>query len=203
MSGVITGILLAAGSSLRFGGNKLIEPLADDTPLAVAAARNLKAGTDRTLAVVRPDDVLLEYLLWAEGLEIVLCAEADHGMGASIASGVSASADSDGWLIGLADMPFINPQTIRGVARMIRRGSAIAAPMCQGRRGHPVGFSRAFGRTLATLWGDAGARDLLRQRAAQLDLLPTNDTGIHIDIDTPRDLHAYRVNPPPRHGGWQ
>lgn len=192
MSGVIVGILLAAGNGRRFGSHKLLEPLRSGIPLAVAAARNLQAGTDWTLAVVRPGDKRLANLLRAEGLEIVYCADADGGMGASLARGVIAAADADGWLIALADMPFIQPQTIRAVARMIRRGSAIAAPMCRGRRGHPVGFSRGFGRALAALWGEAGARQLLRRRAAQLDLLPTNDAGIHLDIDTPQDLASCR-----------
>ena len=196
MTGVIAGILLAAGNGRRFGGHKLLEPLRDGTPVAVAAARNLRAGTDWTLAVVRPGDRRLEQLLRAAGLDIEYCADAEGGMGASLARGVTATAEADGWLIALADMPFIQPQTIRAVARMIRRGSAIAAPMCRGRRGHPVGFSRGFGHALASLWGDAGARHLLRRRAALLDLLPTDDIGIHIDIDTPQDLAACWTHPP-------
>lgn len=193
---MIAGILLAGGSSRRFGGNKLIESLRDGTPVAVAATRNLKAGVDYTLAVVRAGDTHLESLLRAEGVEIVRCPDADGGMGVSLACGVRAAAEADGWLIALADMPFIQPQTIRGVARMIRRGSAIAAPMCQGWRGHPVGFGRALGHALMSMQGDAGARELLHKHAAQLDLLPTNDAGIHIDIDTPCDLDACRTNPP-------
>lgn len=193
---MIAGILLAAGSGHRFGGNKLSAPLRDGTPVAMAAARNLKVGVDRTLVVVRAGDTCLESLLRAEGLEIVHCPDADGGMGVSLACGVRAVAEADGWLIALADMPFIRPQTTRGVARMIRQGSALAAPVCQGRRGHPVGFGRALGDALMSLQGDAGARELLHRHAARLDLLPTDDAGIHIDIDTPRDLDACRTNPP-------
>ncbi len=196
ITATIAGVLLAAGSSQRFGGNKLIESLRDGTPVAVAAARNLKAGTDRTLAVVRTGDTYLESLLHAEGLEIVRCPDADGGMGVSLACGVRAAAEASGWLIALADMPFIHRQTICGVARMIRAGSAIAAPACQGRRGHPVGFGRAYGHALMSLQGDAGAWELLRKHAVQIDLLQTNDVGIHIDIDNPRDLDSCRTNPP-------
>ena len=40
----IVGLLLAAGHGRRFGGDKLLQPLADGTPVAVAAARALKAA---------------------------------------------------------------------------------------------------------------------------------------------------------------
>jgi len=35
----IAGILLAAGCGSRFGANKLLAPLADGTPLAIAALK--------------------------------------------------------------------------------------------------------------------------------------------------------------------
>ena len=37
MKGTV-GILLAAGSARRFGAHKLLQPLADGTPVGVAAA---------------------------------------------------------------------------------------------------------------------------------------------------------------------
>jgi len=40
----ICGILLAAGASKRFGSDKLMHPLAGQTPVALAALANLRAG---------------------------------------------------------------------------------------------------------------------------------------------------------------
>jgi len=48
------GILLAAGFSRRFGANKLLHPLADGIPIALAAARRLRAALPEVLAVVNP-----------------------------------------------------------------------------------------------------------------------------------------------------
>jgi molybdenum cofactor cytidylyltransferase len=53
---MITGILLAAGNASRFGSNKLLHLLPDGTPIAMAAARNLKAAIPSSLAIVRPQD---------------------------------------------------------------------------------------------------------------------------------------------------
>ena len=45
----VAGILLCGGASRRFGANKL---LAGDEPIALAAARNLRAGAGNVLAVL-------------------------------------------------------------------------------------------------------------------------------------------------------
>ena len=55
----ICAILLAAGSGSRFGGDKLLHPLADGTPIGVQAARNLLAAAPDVIAVVRPGDFRL------------------------------------------------------------------------------------------------------------------------------------------------
>jgi len=52
MEGPLVGLLLAAGSSRRFGADKLTQPLPEGDWLAVRACRNLLAGIDRVLAVV-------------------------------------------------------------------------------------------------------------------------------------------------------
>ena len=104
MSG-ITGILLAAGSARRFGSNKLLHPLLTGVPIAVTAARNLVAVLPRCVAVVRPGADELAALLRAEGLEVVVCPNADEGMGASLACAAAAAGEAQGYLVALADMP--------------------------------------------------------------------------------------------------
>lgn len=183
----LAGVLLAAGSSARFGTNKLLVPLADGVPMSVAAARHLRASVDRCVAVVRPGDSELAALLAAEQLQVIECARAPEGMGASLACGIGACIDADAWLIALADMPFVLPDTIARVAAAMRGGATLAAPIFQGRRGHPVGFERRFAPALLALTGDAGARALLAQYDAQLTRVACDDPGILRDIDTPAD----------------
>ncbi|HUX64850.1 nucleotidyltransferase family protein [Sulfuricella sp.] len=184
---MIVGILLAAGSGTRFGGDKLLFPLPEGTPIGVKAARNLLSGVDRGVAVVRPSDRRLADLLEREGLQVAFCPDAEAGMGTSLAFGVSAAQDADGCLIALADMPFIQSGTIRGVAGLLRAGAQIAAPQHQGRRGHPVGFAHGFFHDLAQLNGDRGARAVLAAHAARIQVLECEDRGIFTDIDT-RDM---------------
>jgi molybdenum cofactor cytidylyltransferase len=185
---VIVGVLLAAGAGNRFGGDKLLARLPDETPIGVRAARALRSGVDSCLAVVRPGDEALARLLEAEGLDVALFPGADDGMGASLAFGVAAAPDADGWIIALADMPFVRRETIEIVAGMLRAGAWIAAPSYRGRRGHPVGFARALFPELVRLGGDHGARSLLERHAPRVETFESEDTGILLDIDTLRDI---------------
>ncbi|OGA05010.1 MAG: hypothetical protein A3I00_05225 [Betaproteobacteria bacterium RIFCSPLOWO2_02_FULL_64_12] len=189
----VRGILLAAGYSTRFGTNKLLQPLPEGsngagTPIAVSAARRLVAAIPESVAVVRPRAQKLSQLLREAGCKTVVCRNAADGMGTSLAAGVRATADAHGWVVALADMPFIKPETIARIARALVEGAAIVAPAYRGERGHPVGFARRFGDDLSALRGDEGAREILKIHPDGVTLLEVDDPGVLSDIDTPGDL---------------
>jgi molybdenum cofactor cytidylyltransferase len=188
----IQGILLAAGAGRRFGGHKLLHPLPGGELMGMAAARNLITVLPNCLAIVRPDDDQLAGQFKALGLTVVENSQAEQGMGQSLAMGVSASADAAGWVIALADMPWIRPQTILSVAQHLIQGASLVAPVFKGRRGHPVGFRQEWRNRLEALNGDHGARHLLATHANELILLPTEDRGILFDIDHQADLNSLK-----------
>lgn len=184
------GILLAAGFSRRFGANKLLQPLADGVPVALAAARRLRAALPEVLAVVNPHDPELAQLLAEDGFTITVCPRAQDGMGASLAWAVEQTSRASAWIVALADMPRIRPETIASVAAAIERPTMLAAPAFCGWRGHPVGFGRAYFERLTQLTGDEGARSILRDHADRVRWLACEDPGIVADIDTPADLRS-------------
>ena len=185
----IVGIVLAAGRARRFGGDKLRRALPDGTFIGLASARVLRAALPgRVLAVVRVGETKLRGEFEADGIECVECVDADSGMGASLARGVSATDDAAGWLIALGDMPFVRTETVAAVAAALSDGARIAAPMHAGRRGHPVGFSADLRDELLTLGGDEGARSVVARHRRDLVPIHCDDAGVLADIDTPADL---------------
>lgn len=187
------GILLAAGFSRRFGAaDKLLQTLPDGRPIALSAAENLIKAIPLAIAVLRPDNQALANLLESAGLKIVFCNAQQTEMADSLASAVRYSQHLDesrsGFVIALADMPYIRPHTISAIAQELSAGAAIVAPAYQNKRGHPVGFSAKFRSELEQLTGDEGARSILKRHADQIKLLQCNDPGILTDIDTPQDL---------------
>lgn len=192
MAASICGILLAAGASKRFGSDKLLHPLAGGTPVAAAALANLRSVIPHVIAVVRPGVPVLENLLSEAGATVIPCINADEGMGASLATAVGASGDVAGWVIALADMPYIRPETIGKIAASLAAGAAIVAPAYRGERGHPVGLSARFRRQLEALRGDEGARSVLKENPGLVKLIEVDDPGVCRDIDTPDDLRQAR-----------
>jgi molybdenum cofactor cytidylyltransferase len=187
-----TGILLAAGLGTRFDPsglqNKLLAPLPDGTPVVFQSARRLLSVVEQVVAVVRPGADKLADVLNDAGCDVIFVIDAERGMGATLAAGVRARSDADGWLVALGDMPWIAPQTIEAVARALDGGTSLVAPYHGGSRGHPVGFGRAHREALGTLDGDAGARSLLALNPVRR--IDVDDANILRDVDVPGDLAA-------------
>ncbi|HEX7054845.1 MAG TPA: nucleotidyltransferase family protein [Burkholderiales bacterium] len=182
----VVGLLLAAGSASRFGSDKLRHALPHGVPIAVQSARHLRPQVSRLVAVTRSE--ALQKLLEAEGCEALLFERADEGMGASLACAARAAGPADGYLIALADMPFIRGASIAAVREALERGAPLAAPYFRGRRGHPVGLAGRFFDSLLDLRGDEGAKRLLEENERRLVKIPVGDPGVVRDIDTPGDL---------------
>ncbi len=203
------GILLAAGRGRRFDAsgaqNKLMQVLPSGVTVAVSSASNLLAVLPLTLAVVPtpahdpastdtaptlPVSALASELEQA-GCSMTFCPPPSEnlpdGMARSLIHGLQqAGFDCDGWVIALADMPFVKPESIAALVAALRDGAGIAVLVHQGRRGNPVGFSRQYLPQLLELSGDLGARSLLNiYPVTEVDV---DDPGIFQDIDVPQDL---------------
>ena len=180
--------MLAAGSASRFGSDKLRHELPHGVSIAVQAARHLRLEIPRVVAVVRPNSEELVTNLKQEGCEVVVCENAVEGMGASLACAARAAGEADGYLIALADMPFLRRTTIAAVREALVAGAPLAAPYFRARRGHPVGLSRRFFQELLTLRGDEGAKRVIAANEKQMVKIPVGDPGALRDIDRPEDL---------------
>ena len=182
----IVGLLLAAGSATRFGSDKLRHALPHGVPIAVQAARTLKAELPEVIVVVRERAAAAAFE--AEGCRVAVCENANEGMGASLACAARAAGPQDGYLVALADMPFVRRTSIAAIREAVEKGAAIVAPYFRTRRGHPVGIAGRFYAELTQLKGDEGARRLLAANESTLVKIPIGDPGVIRDIDRPEDL---------------
>lgn len=121
-----------------------------------------------------------------------------QGMGTSIATGVAATAEAKGWLILPADLPLIQPDTLRRVAEALRTHTVVV-PWVNGQRGHPVGFAPPCREALLALSGDEGAKRVMQQHAPHR--IAVDDAGCILDVDTPQALAEAERIWHHRHGG--
>lgn len=190
-------LLLAAGRGSRFDAHehKLLQPFVHhDGRNGIVATATAAALLEvmPVVAVVHAAGPLADALRQAGCTVCMPSADTPREMSASLRCGLQHAADASGWLVALADMPRVQPATLRRLRDALAAGASMVAPVMQGRRGNPAGFSRTHLQDLLALQGDRGARALLERPA--LVEIAVEDAGIFADVDTPADLQRLREN---------
>lgn len=181
-------VLLAAGSGIRFGGNKLLHPI-DGVAMAERACM-LHAGIDydARILVMRPNDEAIARIAARYGYSCVVNERAHEGIGTSAAAGaaaiISQFAPLDGVLFAVCDQPYLTSATIAKLfARFTNQPGAIVAPVCNEKRGNPVIFPSALLHEFAALTGDTGGSAIIRTHCELLSTVPITDPSELFDVD--------------------
>lgn len=189
----VAALLLAAGQGRRMGGpNKLLATVGGK-PLVRIAAEAALASNAAGLTVVtghRADDV--RHAL--DGLAVKFVHNPDHaqGLSTSLRAGIAnLSADIDGAVVLLADMPGIDAATIDRLIGAFdpEHGILLVVPTYEGKRGNPVVWSSRYFPALAAVQGDTGGRHLIGENpeaVAEVEIGPP----VALDVDTPEALAA-------------
>ncbi len=183
-------LILAAGSSRRFGSDKRRHRLDHGQPMLITTVTRYATTFDAVSVVLREGDESLarELAGLAAPPRVVFAADAHLGMGHSLAAGVHHVAAGWHWLaLALGDMPFVQTATLRLLRRTFQEhgGERMVQPVFRGRPGHPVFFPGRYFPALEALSGDAGARTVLRANPGALARVPLDDPGVVRDLDTP------------------
>ena len=188
----------AAGLRNLFKRNLMLQPTSLPVVLVLASGRGARfaasGGAVYKLRAPLGAKTVLEHTLdavRASGLPWHLEDAGHPGMGDSIAAAVRATAQAPGWLVLPGDLPLIRPDTLRTMAAALADPDcAVAMPVCQGERGHPVGFAAVCLPSLLALTGEQGAARVVREQAQQgrVRQVEVDDEGTVTDIDTVQDL---------------
>ena len=180
----IAAVVLAAGASRRFGSDKRLH-LVDGQPMLAVTLATYRLVFSEVGVVIRPSEPVIATLVREAECRVVEAEDAAAGQSRSLAAGVQAMRHADALVVGLGDMPFVAPQTLRRLAEALEAcPGRIVRPTCQGRPGNPIGFPASMFDRLESLAGDMGARQLLADNRS-VALLPVDDPGIHLDVDRP------------------
>lgn len=190
-SPTVAGVLLAAGTSSRYGAaNKLLATV-DDMPVVRHAATTLiESTTDPIVVVTGHESARVESALSDLPVTFVHNPDFEFGQGKSVRAGIDALPQStDAVVIVLGDMPYVRSGTIGRLvdAFAADAGTALAAGF-QGARGNPVLFGRTHFEALRNLTGDTGGRDILLDPSTEAVVVETRDPGVRRDVDVPDDL---------------
>lgn len=189
----IGAVLLAAGSSSRFGDeNKLVADL-DGKPLVRHVAETLSAsGVGDLVVVTGHDSEAVEAALDGLAVRFVHNEDWPSGMGRSIARGVRAlRPDTPAAFLVPGDMPFLTPALLEALAGRYTDagGDRIVVPTTgDGAQRNPVLWPRRCFDDLAALGGPEGGKALLKRHWNEAVLVPVTDASVFADVDTQNDL---------------
>lgn len=186
----VIALVLAAGFSRRFGADKRRGKMADGRGLLQATLQQALAAYSKVFVVLREEDDP-NLLGVPENVQVISSHNAERGLGATLADGVSVlsakNVEAKGLAVLLGDMPWIAQSTHHRLIEKISSDS-ILRPVYRGIGGHPVLFGRDFWAALQLLDGDTGARSVLKTQPQVCIDVELNDPSIIIDVDSPDDL---------------
>ena len=194
---MVGAIILAAGSSRRFGDDKRKTTLQNGNML-IENTINIAAKTlDSVLVVLRFGDRAfadeLDSKINIPGISYFLAPDSAKGMAHSLSNAIQKAVDMDAAMIFLADMPYIREETIKKLINAYNANKdlqPIVIPTSNGTPGHPVIFDKAYFNEIQTLEGDRGARPVVDAHQDKLIQVEIDDPGILRDIDTLDDIES-------------
>jgi len=184
----IFAIVLAAGSSTRFGRTKQLEPF-NGRSLAANAMRKAEAVCGARSVLVTGHDALAvaESCAPLAGF-FAVNEDFERGLASSIACGVASVEESaDAILLMLADLPLVTTEHLACLCETWTGSPhSIVASAFEDTLGPPIVFPRADFAALLDLRGDYGARPIIDANMARV--LPITCEEAAFDIDRPEDL---------------
>jgi molybdenum cofactor cytidylyltransferase len=188
------GIILAGGSSTRFGRPKQLLKLKGKYLLEYVLNAALESELNHVVLVLGHDHQNILQALGActihERLQVVINHRYLEGQSRSLQAGllkIRQTFPSVMFLLG--DQPLLDSNTIDHMLDRFRySGKDICVPVCKGKRGNPTIFNRVLYDQLLAIEGDIGARNIIRANPERVLYLEMNDPLCFFDIDSPKDL---------------
>lgn len=185
-------IMVAAGLSSRFGaGDKLMADICGAPLFSWSLKPLLSSGLGQIIVVTGANDREIRTICGHQPILFMNNFEPAAGLGVSIAAGAGAvRKEMKGVFICLGDMPLTPADIFHDLIAALDADETIdgAAPVHNGRRGHPVLFHGRHLAALTALSGDEGAKSIIGAPGFRLRLVNVDDEGILQDVDNKSDI---------------
>lgn len=179
---MILASILAAGSSSRFGSQKLLSDYRGRKLLQWPIDALKKSDLEGTVVVSEGLDL--------SGIDtgrftVVRNGRARLGLSESVKLAIEGAKGYDGILILLGDMPGIDEKLVERVLKMA--GDRIVFPNHGGIKGFPVFLPSKFFKEAEDLEGDVGLRKLVKDHGEEIATFEGGKECV-FDVDRPEDL---------------
>ncbi len=192
----VAGIVLAAGLSTRFDGNKLLAPLRGKPVIRWTVEAALASRLDRIVIVLGHESERVRAALAGvpsgDRLETVVNPNYGDGQSGSVIAGLDAVQEScNAAMFLMGDQPLLNSETIDAlIAAYDASISDICYPSNDGQRRNPVIFAARYFPAILALTGDVGARALIDANPEAALAVDFPDKAQFKDVDSINDFVA-------------
>jgi molybdenum cofactor cytidylyltransferase len=186
---MISGVVLAAGTSSRLGRPKQLLDLGGRTVLQRVVDAALAAAVHEVVVVLGHEaDEIRTTLPRSDRVRIAVNPDYLEGQSTSLREGLrTASERSEAAVILLGDQPGLRPDAIDAVVEAWRGGAgALVQASYRGRPTPPTHQARSVWPELAALAGDEGARGFIAANRSRRTLVEVGGSPPD-DIDTEED----------------
>jgi molybdenum cofactor cytidylyltransferase len=182
----ISGIILAAGKSSRYGKPKQLLDYGGQPFVRVVAETALKAGLSPVIVVTGANAEQVEAAVQGLPITTVHNPDWESGQSTSVHTGLLHSGKAGGAIFLLTDQPQVSVEVLHAlVERHSQDLPAVLAPYVFDQRANPVLFDRVTFQDLLTLKGDTGGRAIFSKFSPRY--LNWYDRKLLLDVDTPED----------------
>ena len=191
MSKKVAGIILAAGSSSRFGSPKQLLSWRGTTALNSVINTAIETDLAPIIVVLGANADLIKSFV-PDNCEVALNEVWSQGQSSSLRVGLAhLPEDIEGVLILLCDQPQVNPHFCDSIVQRGLESGKITIPYVDDRKANPVFFPKQTLKRLGQVKGDQGGRAIFSE--FQVELLPWLDDWMAMDIDTPEDYEKLKA----------
>jgi CTP:molybdopterin cytidylyltransferase MocA len=195
----ICGLVTAAGLSSRMGDFKPLLPLHGKTVIENTVDSLLVGGAKTVVVVVGHRSQELKRLLCERyGSQVMIAWNRDYSqtdMLRSIQIGCGMLPVCDGFFLLPGDMPLVRQSTFQKVLETWETGQFdVVFPTLEGRRKHPPLISAGMIPEILAFSGVGGLRQLWARYEDKIGVVPVDDQGVEIDLDTPEDYRSCQKN---------
>jgi molybdenum cofactor cytidylyltransferase len=193
------GIILAGGSSTRFGRPKQLLKLRGKYLLEYVLNVALESKLNHVVLVLGHEhQKILQTLVNCtthERLELVINHHYLEGQSRSLKAGLLKIRDTfPAVMFLLGDQPMLDSNTIDHMLDKFRHSDKdICVPVCNGKRRNPTIFNRVFFDQLMGIEGDIGARDIIRANPDRVLCVEMNNPLCFVDIDSQQDFENFQL----------
>lgn len=200
----IVAIILAAGWSKRFKGNKLLQPY-KEKPILLHVVEQVAQVKFSQIIVVTAEEEIVSLIKTSKTIthkiKIVKNTKRDLGISYSIRLGILASCECEGYMFFVGDTPCITHQTIECMRQTFKQldgqEAPILCPVHEGHRGNPVIFASQYRQQLLELEGDTGGKQIIQRYLERVRFFEIEDAQELMDIDT-KDAYKKLLNQSPQ-----